>query len=212
MEAIILTGGSGKRLLPLTKDIPKCMLKVNGKPLLDYHVKWLKQYGVEKIVLACRYKWENIKRHYGDMFIYSVEKEPLGTGGAVKHALKYIENENFFLVNADDITDVDLNKLKKMGSNTIVLSRFHSNFGIVETKGNKVINFKQKPLLPYWAWCGVALLNKNIPLPDKGAIETETFPKIDLKAFKHKGFWMTVNTAKDLEELENVAKKINLFK
>lgn len=211
MEAVILAGGAGKRLRPLTEDLPKCMITVSGKPLIEYHLKWLKKHVVKKIILACGYKWERIKEHYGDEFIYSIENEPLGTGGAVKHALKHIEGSEFFLINADDITDVDLKQLKDMGSNTVVISRFHSNFGIVETDGNKVINFKQKPLLPYWAWCGVALLNKSIPLPDKGPIETETFPKIDLKALKHDGFWKTVNTAKDLEELEEFLQKINLF-
>jgi NDP-sugar pyrophosphorylase family protein len=209
MDLVILAGGFGKRLQPLTKDIPKCMVPVNGKPMLDYHLAWISKYHMGRIIIACGYKWEEIKKHYGQKFVYSVEEEPLGTGGALKLAIDKVESEEFFVINSDDITDVDLNEMKKCGSNTIALARFHSNFGIVETDGDRVIKFEQKPLLPYWASMGLYLLNKRIKpyLPENGAIETETFPKIELKAFRHNGFWMTVNTVKDLEELENVMKR-----
>ncbi len=209
MEIIILSGGFGKRLQPLTKDIPKCMVPVNGKPMLDYHLKWLSKYDIDKIVLACGYKWEEIKKHYGPKFAYSVEEEPLGTGGGIKLAMEKIDGDEFFVINADDINDTNLDEFRKVGSNAIALSRFHSNFGIVETKDGKVVSFQQKPLLPYWASMGLYLLDKSIKpkLPDKGAIETETFPRIELKAYRHNGYWITINTVKDLEELEESIKK-----
>lgn len=209
IEIIILSGGLGKRLQPLTKDIPKSMVPVNGKPMLDYHLKWLSKYDIDKMVLACGYKWEEIKKHYGSRFVYSVEEEPLGTGGAIKQALDNIEGEEFFVINTDDINDANLNELKSVGSNAIALSRFRSNFGIVEVAGNNVVKFEQKPLLPYWASMGLYILNKSVKpkLPDKGAIETETFPKIKLKAYKHNGYWITINTVKDLEDLEEAIKK-----
>src|SRR3989338_9437618 len=103
MEAIILTGGMGKTLRPLTQDLPKAMVPVNGKPLLQYQLDILTRQGIEKIVLACGYKWEKIKQHYGDKFIYSVEEEPLGTAGAVKNAIERIEGDEFIVLNADDI-------------------------------------------------------------------------------------------------------------
>lgn len=208
MEMIILVGGFGKRLQPLTDDIPKCMVPVNGRPMLDYHLKWLSKYKIDKMVLACGYKWEEIKKHYGQRFVYSVEGEPLGTAGAIKMALDKIDGDEFFVLNADDVTDVNLNEFNKCGSNAIALARFHSNFGIVETSGKHVTSFKEKPLLPYWASTGLYLLNKRIKsrLPDKGSLEKEVFPKIELKAFKHNGFWMTVNTTKDLEEFEEAIK------
>ncbi len=208
MEIIILAGGMGKRLQPLTKDIPKCMVPVNGKPTLDYHLAWLSRYNINKIVLSCGYKWQEIKKHYGSKFIYSVEDEPLGTAGAVKAALDKIEGNEFLVLNADDITDTNLNGLVKCGSNTITLAQFHSNFGIVETKDGRVVSFKEKPLLPYWASTGLYLLNKGIEpkLPAKGSIEKDVFPKIELKAYRHNGFWMTINTTKDLEEFEAAIK------
>lgn len=209
-EAIILSGGKGKRLRPLTNDIPKALVPVNGKPLLEYQRDLLKRHGVEKIVLACGYLWEKIKEKYGDDFIYSVEKEPLGTGGAIKKALEHIEGEEFFVMNCDEYTDVDLGEVEKLGSNVIVLAQFHCRFGLVETEGQKITGFRQKPILPYWANMGIYFLNRDIDLPDRGAIETENFPKLaeegKLKAYKHEGVWLTVNTVKDLEKLEKFLK------
>lgn len=208
MEIIILVGGFGKRLQPLTQDIPKCMVPVGGKPMLDYHLKWLSQYKIDKTILACGYKWEEIKKHYGSKLVYSVEEEPLGTAGAIKTAMEHISGEEFFVLNADDITNIDLDAFKNCGSNAIALARFHSNFGIVEVDDGRVVSFQEKPLLPYWASAGLYLLNRSIKarLPDKGSIEKEVFPKIELKAYKHGGFWMTVNTIKDLEDFEAAIK------
>lgn len=79
MEAIILAGGLGRRLYPLTTDLPKCMIPINGKPLLDYQLQWLRKYRLGKVIVSCGYRWEKIKKYYGDGLIYSVEYEPLGT-------------------------------------------------------------------------------------------------------------------------------------
>jgi len=211
MDAIILAGGLGKRLRPLTDKIPKCMVPINGKPMIQYHIDQFKKYGIKKIIVACGYKWEKIKEFYGNSLIYSIEKEPLGTAGAIKKALDYVDGYEYIVVNADDINNVNIDKFVKIGSNAIVVARFHCRFGIVDIEGNKVVRFRQKPLLPYWANMGMYLLNKDIKLPDKGAIETEVFPKIELKAYKHNGFWMTVNTRKDLEEVEKCLKGKDLF-
>ena len=212
MEVIILAGGQGRRLRPLTSDMPKCMVPVNGMPMLQYHLNWLKKYDIDKIIVSCGYMWEKIKKHYGNAFVYSVEEEPLGTGGAIKLALERVEGNEFIVVNSDDINDANLNKFAKLGSNAIALSRFHCQFGIVEEENGVVKKFVQKPLLPYWANMGLYLLNKKVPLPEKGALETETLPKIKLKAYKHDGFWMTVNTLKELEELEKALKGRNYEK
>jgi mannose-1-phosphate guanylyltransferase len=201
-EAVILCGGQGDRLKPLTDTLPKPMVPVNGRPIIDYIIANMKRQGVERIVAACGYKWEKIREKYGDSLIYSVEKEPLGTGGAIKQAAAHINGKEFFVANCDDITDIDLTALAKMGSNTVCIAHFRSNFGLVDVEGDKIIGFRQKPMLPFWANVGWYLLNKDIPMPDKGAIEEITFPKIPLKAFRHDGRWITINTIKDLKDAE----------
>lgn len=208
MDAIILAGGQGKRLRPLTDGMPKCMVQLNGKPLIQYHIDWLKKYGIKKFVVACGYKWEMIRQHYKNSLVYSVEEEPLGTGGAIKKAMQHIDGHEFIVVNCDDINNVDVNKLQKLGSNAMCLSKLPSPFGVVEVDDGFVTRFRQKPVLPHWVNIGVYILNKDIRLPKTGSIEDEVFPKIRLKAYKHDGYWITINTMKDLEEAEQRLKKL----
>ncbi len=206
IEAIILAGGLGKRMRPLTDDIPKCLIIINGRPLLDYQLEHLRKYGVKKIVVACGYKWEKIRHIYGDSLLYSVEKEPLGTGGAIKKALEHIDGHEFFVINADDLSDANLREFLKAGSNATAVARFHSGFGIVEIDNGKIVEFKEKPLLPYWANMGWHLLNKDVKFTDKCSLEYDILPVLAkqglLKVYKHNGFWRTANTVKELEELE----------
>ena len=211
MEAIILAGGLGKRLRPVTEDLPKAMVPVNGKPLLQYQLDMLNRYNVERIVLACGYKWEKIKQHYEDKFIYSVEDEPLGTAGAVRNAIEHVDGDSFIVLNADDITDIAVDRFIKMGANTTAVANFHSNFGIVDIKNGKIAQFREKPLMPYWANVGLHLLSKEVKFPNRGSLENDVLPLLakqgKLKAYKHKGFWQTVNTIKDLEEVEAFLRK-----
>ena|SRR3989338_4732672 len=215
MEIIILAGGQAKRLRPITEGTPKCMVPINGKPTIQYHLDYLKKTkSVDKIVLACGYRWDKIKEHYGDAFVYSVEDKPLGTAGAVKLALDHIEGEDFLVLNADDINNVDISSLIKMGSNTTVVSRFRSQFGIVDIDDGFIKNFREKPLLPYWANLGMHLLNRKFRLPETGSLEQDVLPKLaekgQLKAFEHAGYWVTINTLKELEEAGDMLRKLNL--
>jgi len=204
MDAVILAGGQGKRLRPLTNDMPKCLVPINGKPILSHQIEWLKLSGIENIIIACGYKWEKIRDMYGNSLIYSVENEPLGTAGALKRALQHVRGYEFILLNGDELANVDISKLGKVGSNTIVLSRFHSPFGIVETENSLVKKFVEKPLLPHWAYCGIALLNKDIELPERGSLEKDVYENIKLKCYKHDGYWLTINSEKDIEEAERI--------
>lgn len=215
MEIIILAGGQAKRLRPITDGMPKCMVPINGKPTLQYHLDYLKKFkAIDKIVLACGYRWEKIKQHYGDAFIYSVEEEPLGTAGAVKRALEKIEGNEYIVLNADDINNVDINKLISAGGCATVISRFKSQFGIVELDNGLIKSFKEKPLLPYWANLGMHIFNKKVKLPKSGSLESDILPKLaaagKLKAYKHTGYWITINTLKELEEAGNMLKRLGL--
>lgn len=209
MDAIILCGGLGKRMRPKTETIPKAMVEVRGKPLIDYQIDWLKRNGIENIILACGYRWEMLKEHLGNTVTYSIEHEPLGTGGAVRNALPHVKSDSFIVCNVDDLNDINISELSTITPNVMCLSQFRCPFGVVHTDNGRVIKFEEKPLLNVWVSMGVYLLHKNIEpyLPVKGDIEKEVFPKIELKAYKHTGYWLTANTEKDIEELE---KKLTL--
>lgn len=210
MDAIILAGGLGKRLRPLTDSVPKCMVPINGKPMLQYHIDALKKFKIGKIVIACGYKWEAIKKHYSSSLVYVIEDEPLGTSGAIKNALEKIDGHEFFVINADDITNVDFNKLAKVSSNTTVVGFLKSPFGVVDISDGKIKRFREKPILPHYVNIGIHLLNKDVKFLEKGSLEFEVLPKLaaknQLKAYKHAGYWVTINTMKDLEEAEKALK------
>jgi len=208
-ECIILCGGEGKRLRPFTQNIPKALVKIKGKSLLKRKIEYLKSQGIKRIILATGYlnrkiQEEIIKIKSGDVsIIFSQEKELLGTGGAVKNALKHIQNNDFFVTNVDDLHDVNLKKLARFKQPTLALRHYKCNFGVVRTSGNEVIFFEEKPILPdIWVSIGTYYLNKSIKYPEKGSLEKDVFPNIPLKVHKHEGEWIAINTLKDIEEAE----------
>ena len=221
MEAIILAGGKGERLSPFTNNCPKGMLQIDGKPILEYQLEWLKQYGIKSIVFACGYLNNVINDYFGtgEKFSvnikYSIEKEPLGRGGAIKKALDFISHNHdpIIVMNGDVFTEVDLNKVienhKKQDGilATICLFPYKSPYGIVRVKGNGLVdNFEEKRTLPYWVNGGIYIFEQGIKdfLPDTGDHETTTFPELAKRGlicgYKSVDYWRGIDTVKDLNE------------
>lgn len=115
-QAVVLAGGKGTRLMPLTKDIPKPMVAVGGHPFLYWQLRYLRDQGVSDVLLLVSYLHQVIESYFakapleGLTMRYSVEPEPMGTGGAVKHALKDL-SEVFWLVNGDSFLDLELSQV-----------------------------------------------------------------------------------------------------
>lgn len=130
MQAVILAGGAGTRLKPITLFTPKSMIDVNGKPFLVYIIDMLKKGGVTEIVLCIGYLAEKFKEYFGDgskfgvKIIYSVEKEFLGTAGAIKLAGKLLKDE-FFVINGDTYLPINYkevaDKFKMYGNSGLVV-------------------------------------------------------------------------------------------
>jgi D-glycero-alpha-D-manno-heptose 1-phosphate guanylyltransferase len=115
MQAIILAGGFGTRLQSVIKDVPKPMADINSKPFLEYILKYLQSYGVSKAILSVGYKQEVIKDYFGNNYkdikiLYSSEDEPLGTGGAIKQAIEYTDDDMLLVLNGDTLFDVALDE------------------------------------------------------------------------------------------------------
>ncbi|MCX8176096.1 MAG: nucleotidyltransferase family protein [Candidatus Bathyarchaeota archaeon] len=214
MKAIILAGGLGLRLRPLTEKVPKVLVQYKGKPLSQHQIEYLAGYGVKDIIFACGYRWEKIKEFFGDGssfnvdIYYSVEEEKLGTGGGIKKAMKSFPSNEYLVLNGDVITNLDLNDFisfhrKRKLEVTMLLVPLISPYGIVEVSDDGVVvGFQEKPKLPYWINGGVYLINNSIvdKLPDKGDIEKETFPKIRINGYMFSGYWKAIDTMKDLLE------------
>lgn len=118
MKAIILAGGRGERLIPLTNDIPKPMIKIGGMPVIERQVAALKKSGVTEIIVCGHYKFDAIKKYFGAEWngvkiTYVDEPEPLGTGGAVKNAAGHIDEDDFIVFNGDIVTNIDMREIVK---------------------------------------------------------------------------------------------------
>lgn len=145
-EAIILAGGLGTRLREVVSDLPKCMAPVNGKPFLDYVIEHLRNRGVRSFIFSLGFKHEIItgylstpERSSGADFQFSIEQEPLGTGGAIKLACKLATQKNVIVVNGDTFFDFDADHLMEFhtlnkADCTLSLKpmEYFSRYGVVE--------------------------------------------------------------------------------
>ena len=221
MMAVILAGGFGKRLRPYTEEIPKPLVNVADKPILEWQIEWLKRYGFNEFVLLVGYRKEKIIEHIGSggrlgvKVTYVVEDEPLGTGGAIKNAEHILSKEEKFLVlNGDILTNLNPLKLfEKLDENpefvaVIASIPLPSPYGVLEIKDSKVTGFVEKPRLKdYWINAGIYAMKPEALryFPDKGDLERTAFPAMAnngvLGAVKYTDvFWKSVDTYKDLEE------------
>lgn len=230
MITVILAGGLGKRLRPLTSDRPKPMIQINKTPIIELQVKWLKKFGITDIIVLVGHLREKIKHHladgkkFGVNISYIEENVPLGTGGALKNAKDHIiQNGNsdsgFFVINGDILTNLDPFTISEKGSMTLALVPLKSTFGIVETNGDLVSKFVEKPYIEdRWVNAGVYYFSNDIfdYLPDNGNLETVTLPmlveKQKLKAKKFSNnYWRSIDSHKDVDEaskeIEQVFKK-----
>jgi NDP-sugar pyrophosphorylase family protein len=220
MYALVLAGGKGERLRPLTSDRPKPMVPIDGKPILEYQLEWLRREGVTDVVLLCGYLQEVISSHFGDgsrwglRIAYSVESEPLGRGGALKKGFGLVPPDVPFVIatNGDNVTDQPLAPLirshRRTGvAATIMLTPLISPFGIARvSRGSRIHGFDEKPRLPYWVNAGVYVLSPQFfeELTERGDHETTLFPRLAecgrLYGYRSHAYWKGIDTLKDLSE------------
>ncbi len=227
MFALILAGGKGERLRPLTDSMPKPMVPVGERPILWHQVEWLKEAGVTDVVFLAGYRWRDIQDYFGtgESFgiraHYSVEDSPLGRGGAIKQGFSMVpeDEESVIVLNGDIITAQgpaevldDFRQHRKTNPAhmaTLLVVPMVSPYGLVDTESDgRVSGFREKAELPYWINAGIYVFNRGIAplLPDLGDHETETFPDLasagQISALKSREFWRSVDSFKDLREAE----------
>jgi mannose-1-phosphate guanylyltransferase len=159
MKAVILIGGLGTRLIPLTCKTPKAMMPILNQPFMEHLILYLKGHGVNEVILAMGYLPDPIQKGLGDgsrlgvKLVYSVEPKALGTAGAVKFAEKYLDKEPFFVFNGDIITEINLTEMRQKHESlkpkvSIALTPVAnpSAFGVVETGEDSMVRrFVEKP-------------------------------------------------------------------
>lgn len=220
-NAVILAGGKGERLRPLTNDRPKPMVEISGKPIIGYQIDQLKGAGITDIVISCGYKHEIIEDYFGDghkfglNIKYAIEETPLGRGGGIKAAMRELPKDwsETLILNGDILTKLDFADfinfhLKTNAIVTDLVVPLRSPYGIVEFNDqDQVLGFREKPILPFWINGGIYCFSRDIEslLPNLGDHETETFPKLPKEKFlvyKSENYWRGVDTIKDKTEAE----------
>ncbi|MCK9206490.1 MAG: nucleotidyltransferase family protein [Salinivirgaceae bacterium] len=235
-EAIILAGGLGTRLKGVINDIPKPMAPVDGKPFLEYVLRYLNRFPIDKVILAVGYKHEVIESVFGDEFLgmsieYAIEKEPLGTGGAIANALKLAIGDDVFLLNGDTFFDVNLEALythHQLSGSQLTLSlkqmKNFDRYGTVELKGTQIVAFNEKKSVKQGLINGgVYVLNKgmfsNPLLPTKFSFEKDIMEQgvmqFDMQAYFSDGYFIDIGIPEDYEraqrELPNQLRLGNRF-
>ena len=177
MQAVIMAGGRGSRLMPLTKSMPKPLVPILDKPIMCYILSLLKTHGIEDIIVTLGYEGDMIQRTFGDgselgvRLRYVRESEPLGTAGGVKNAERYID-EDFVVISGDAYTDMDLSALvafhRNRGGLVTVATHYEqdvSRFGSVLTDERGCItNFYEKVVQSpsNWVNTGVYVLQREV--------------------------------------------------
>lgn len=216
---VVMAGGEGRRLMPLTKDCPKPMLPMNGKPLLERILDRLIQQGFEDVFISVNYLRKQIIDYFGDgsqlgiNIRYLVEETPSGTGGCL-HLLPELDARHLLLLNGDVITDLDLRTLVSFHDSqgfvgTMVVRQVQSRleYGVVTVDGVNFVRLDEKPEYVSYVNTGMYALNRSALdfLPSKRSFDLpELFEKLRVMnkrcgAYEHRGEWIDVGTSGQLE-------------
>ena len=236
-EAIILAGGFGTRLREVVADVPKPMAPVNNKPFLDYLIKYLAHYGIKKVVLSVGYLAEKVKKHYGNNFegveiIYSLEKDPLGTGGGIRLAMEQCHTKEVLVLNGDSFFDIDLHTFY----NTHVNNHSHfslairkvdnaSRYGSIEfsifqgglkgtSNASRISSFNEKSSIEKAGLinAGIYLLNRNLFLEHTSSgqnfsIEKDFFAahlkSLTMHGFEMNGYFIDIGVPEDYKQAQH---------
>jgi NDP-sugar pyrophosphorylase family protein len=214
VEAIILAGGKAERLGEAAGGRPKALVELAGRPLGAYQVEQLTAAGVTRVLVSCAAgqegAFETALGGLGPEVVAVPEREPLGRGGGIRFAARARRGQgDLFALNGDELVDVDFSQLLELhrergAAATITVVPLRSPFGVVDLDGDLVTGFREAPRLDQWVSCGIYVLGEEAleRLPERGDHETTTFPELAaegrLRALRHDGIWLTVNTPKDL--------------
>ncbi len=230
MKVILLAGGFGSRLSEYTKTIPKPMVKVGGKPILFHIMKMYAKYGYKNFYIALGYKGKVIRKFFNKKFYdWNINLIETGhntmTGGRLKRLKKYIGKDTFMMTYGDGLSDVNLKKILKFHKKnkklvTLTAVRPPARFGALKIKGDRVVYFKEKSKLDEgWINGGFFVMEPkflNLIKNDNTYLEREPLEKAthirQLSAYKHYGFWQSMDTKRDKDKLDKIlSKKKNKF-
>lgn len=218
MQAVILVGGEGTRLRPLTSRMPKPIVPLVDRPFMSYMLGWLKRHGVDDVILSCGFLATSVREVLGDGSRYGVslrfveEPEPRGTAGALKYAAEHL-HDRFLLLNGDVLTDIDLSAQIAQHEATAATATLAlvgvadpSPYGLVRLHDDRSVSeFVEKPSADQidtnLISAGAYVLQRSVlEMIEPGrsvSIEREIWPRLvghGLYAFPHEAYWLDIGT------------------
>lgn len=224
MKVVILCGGMGIRLWPSTQTIPKPLIRIGGKPILWHVMKFYERFGYRDFVLCLGYKGDLIRKYFrAHPETWNIDFAETGletpTGGRIKKIEHLVDGNRFLTTYADGLANLRLDRLVRFHERSakvaaITVVRPLSPFGIVTVDGNSsVLHFEEKPQMNQWINGGFFVFSEEVfdHIETDDVLERDVFEKLvkidELVAFKHRGFWRCMDTYKDAEELNKLARE-----
>lgn len=225
MKAVIQCGGKGLRLRPYTTILPKPLMPVGSKPVLELLLRWLRRNGMREIYITIGYLGPLIRSFCGDggqwdmRITYTEEREPLGTLGGLSLLRDQLDNGTFLVLNGDVLTDLNISGFlathrEHSGPLTIAtaLRSVRSDFGVIEQSCGRVICFREKPNLHHLVSMGIYCMEPavldHIPVGVAFGFDDLMFDmlKISLPAhtFLHSGFWLDIGRVEDFQKAQEL--------
>jgi NDP-sugar pyrophosphorylase family protein len=224
MKAVIQSGGKGMRLRPYTTVLPKPLMPVGSKPVLELLLKWLRRNGIREVYITTGHLGHLIRSFCGDgsqwnlRIYYTEEPEPLGTVGALS-LLRDELDTRFLVLNGDLLTDLNLNAFvsahREHGCELTIATvekDIRMDFGIIESRGNRVVRFREKPHLRHLVSMGVYCMEprvldhipSNVPFGFDDLMFRMLELDVPVSTFQHSGFWLDIGRLEDFQAAQEL--------
>jgi len=228
LDAVIMAGGRGERLRPLTDDIPKPLLPVGGTPIMEHNVNRLSRYGVDDLWISVNYRGDQIREHFGDgatrsmRIQYIEERQPLGTAGSLALA-EDLRHDTVLLMNSDLLTNIDFEDFflffRKEQADMAVACIPHKvtlPYAVMETRGTLVTGLREKPTYTYFANAGMYLMRREVidliptgsPFNATDLMDAVIAKGGKVASYAFNGYWLDIGRHEDYvkaqEDVQNV--------
>jgi dTDP-glucose pyrophosphorylase len=232
LDAVLMAGGKGKRLYPLTENTPKPLLKIGDRPILEHNIDRLKNFGIENVFISINYLGEKVIEHFGDgstkgiNISYIKENKPLGTIGSIKLAEKDFVEDTILIMNSDLLTTIDFAEFYDAfiynDADMAVATTSYSvdiPYAVLEVNGdNTVKSLKEKPRYTYYSNAGIYLIRKSILSyipPDAIFDSTDLIEKLikegkKITSYPILGYWLDIGKLDDYKKAQEDIKHIDL--
>jgi dTDP-glucose pyrophosphorylase len=230
LDAVIMAGGRGTRLRPQTDNMPKPLLKVGDKPIIEHNLLHLSKYGIDDFWISVNYLGEQIENYLGEGNKYDVkikyiwEDQPLGTIGAISKIHNF-HHEHILITNSDILTNLNyedfyLDFLENDADMSVVTIPFEVNvpYAVMETSSNRVLSFKEKPTYTYYSNGGIYLVKRSVLdlVPqDTFFNTTDLMDKLlqeggQLISYPTRNYWLDIGKPEDFKRAQDDIKYLNI--